>query len=108
MYVTHLANDDSNVRLAQMSELAVVVAADTASRIIVMGDFNTSVASDFTALTSIGFTMANNNDVNTSADGTWYIDNILYKGFSSLVLKAAGTPYTYISDHKMFYAEFEV
>lgn len=108
VYVTHLANADATTRQAQMSELATVVSAETASRIIVMGDFNTSVASDFTAFTSIGFTMANNNDVNTSADGTWYIDNILYKGFSSLALKAAGTPYTYISDHKMFYAEFEV
>ncbi|ROU17782.1 endonuclease/exonuclease/phosphatase family protein [Kluyvera ascorbata] len=108
VYVTHLANTDAATRQAQMTELAAIVATDSASRVIVMGDFNTSTVSDFSAFTSIGFAMANNNDVNTSADGTWYIDNVLYKGFSSLVLKGAGTPYTYISDHKMFYAEFEV
>lgn len=108
VYVTHLANNDSPTRLAQMNELAAIVNADPTPHKLVIGDFNTSTVSDFNAFTSAGFVRANNNDVNTAASGTWYIDNILYKGFSSLVLKAAGDPYVYLSDHRLFYAEFEV
>lgn len=108
IYCTHLAATDAPTRLAQMNELAAVVNADVTPRKLVIGDFNTDVASDFNAFTSAGFIRANNNDVNTATSGTWYFDNILYKGFTSLVLKGAGDPFTFISDHKMFYAEFEV
>lgn len=106
-YVTHLSHSDPDLRLAQLQTLSIAAAAEVNPRVVIMGDFNLNEPSDFATFTSKGFLLANNGDVNTATNGTWYYDNILYRG---LTLSGRGTAEYGIdvSDHLMFWAEFEV
>lgn len=106
-YVTHLSHSDPDLRLAQLQTLAIAAAAESNPRVVVMGDFNINSPSDFAAFTSRGFSLANNGDVNTATNGTWYVDNILYRGMT-LSSRGAADYGIEVSDHLMFWAEFEV
>ena len=77
-----------------------------ASRVIIIGDFNHDTSVNwFSSLTDDGFTIVNNMNYDTRNDGngSWYIDNIIIKGF--LVQDVfVTTPEQSLSDHKMLTA----
>src|SRR5699024_3387003 len=86
VYNTHLSYVSS--RAANMiQELLTAVQSETVAHIVIMGDFNVNYTF-LSVFETEGFTIANKDEFNTNnKGGTWYIDNILYKGFSSLVDK---------------------
>ena len=87
MYNVHLAASDDATRLAQLNTVAGVLNADTNIHIVLTGDFNLHLDSQFSALTNIGFTMVNNENGPNTYNGTkgyvWHMDRIFYKGFSA-------------------------
>ncbi|MGE6980106.1 endonuclease/exonuclease/phosphatase family protein [Kluyvera intermedia] len=87
MYNVHLAASDDATRLAQLNTVAGILNADTNTHIVLTGDFNLHLDSQFSALTNIGFTMVNNENGPNTYNGTkgyiWHMDRIFYKGFSS-------------------------
>ncbi len=76
------------------------------TKVIVIGDFNHDTSVDwFSPLTDDGFTIVNNMNYDTRNDGSgsWYVDNIIIKGF--LVQDVfVTTPEQSLSDHKMLTA----
>lgn len=108
IYNTHLSLDWPLAE-SMRDELIQAIKSDINSHIIVMGDFNRDDVAFFSPFISAGFARANNNQYNTNnRDGSWFIDEILYKGFSSKL--AAGIeeiPYK-LSDHKLFYLELSL
>ncbi|MGL5965638.1 MAG: endonuclease/exonuclease/phosphatase family protein [Kluyvera sp.] len=87
MYNVHLAASDDATRLAQLDTVAGILNADTNTHIVLTGDFNLHLDSQFTALTSIGFNMVNNENGPNTYNGTkgwvWHMDRIFHKGFSA-------------------------
>ncbi|EMJ7518886.1 endonuclease/exonuclease/phosphatase family protein [Providencia rettgeri] len=72
-------------------------------RVVICGDFNHDNSQWFSPLFSEGFVAVNNktyNTKNTSDGSMWYIDNVLYKGFS-VESVSVYSPHLTLSDHKM-------
>lgn len=86
-YNTHLYAYDDTIRLQQLDTIAGILQADTNTHIILTGDFNLHLDSQFAALTNIGFNMVNNQDGPNTYNGTkgweWHMDRIFHKGFSA-------------------------
>lgn len=108
IYNTHLSLDWSLAE-SMRDELIRAVQSDVNSHIVVVGDFNRDDAVFFAPFIAAGFIRSNNNQYNTNnRDGVWFIDDILYKGFSSkLTAGIQETPYK-LSDHKLFYVELSL
>lgn len=108
IYNTHLSLDWPLAE-SMRDELIQAIQSDVNSHVVVMGDFNRDDAAFFAPFIAAGFVRSNNNQYNTNnRDGAWFIDEILYKGFSSKL--AAGIqeiPYK-LSDHKLFYVELSL
>lgn len=107
VYNTHLSTEDSRI-VAMLTELKSIVSSDPSSKIVIMGDLNTQDLSLFKPFEDIGFSVVNKNDINTSVNGVWYIDNILHKGFSSQVSRGAQGNKVGLSDHKLLYVDLEL
>ncbi len=110
IFNTHLSIDESRAK-NMISELADTITSENITDpIILVGDWNISSDEAFLPLTEIGFIRANNNRYDTANNGgQWqvYIDEILYR---NITLKDQGTydiPMS-VSDHKPFFAVFEV
>lgn len=104
-YCCHTTSHTSEALLAQVQEMADIAAADTRSKVVVVGDFNTG-DSGCQALVDSGLTMLNaDGQYNTNnIGGTWYIDRIFYRGFSAHGnLRALSQPEK-LGDHKPFFA----
>lgn len=107
IFVTHLSLDAT--RRANMIKELVAAASAVSGRVIVMGDMNSTYGSgEWKGITDAGFTAVNVDDINTHPVVTWYIDNIFFKGFKSIVYKGAQDHPKGLSDHKMLIAELEV
>ncbi|HGM9835310.1 endonuclease/exonuclease/phosphatase family protein [Proteus mirabilis] len=108
IYNTHLSLDWYLAELMR-DELIQAIQSDINSHIIVMADFNRDDAAFFAPFIGAGFVRGNNEQYNTNNhDGSWFIDEILYKGFSSkLAADIQETPYK-LSDHKLFYVELSL
>lgn len=89
MYNVHLAGENATDadRIAQLNTVAGILSADTNTHIVLTGDFNLHLDSQFTALTGIGFNMVNNENGPNTYNGTkgwvWHMDRIFHKGFSA-------------------------
>ncbi len=73
------------------------------NRVVICGDFNHDNSQWFSPLFAEGFIAVNSktyNTKNTSDGSAWYIDNILYKGFSAESVSVYSPDLT-LSDHKM-------
>nr|WP_282098099.1 endonuclease/exonuclease/phosphatase family protein [Morganella morganii] len=73
------------------------------TKVIICGDFNHDNAEWFSPLFADGFSAANNRMYNTknSPDGSeWFIDNVLFKGFTMKSAEVYSPDYS-LSDHKM-------
>lgn len=73
------------------------------TKVIICGDFNHDNAEWFSPLFADGFSAANNRTYNTknSPDGAeWFIDNVLFKGFTMKSAEVYSPDYS-LSDHKM-------
>lgn len=113
VYTTHLHFNDQSLRAQQIAQLTAAAVADSEPKVIIMGDMNTPSYHEFDSILSQGFSAVNLDDINTRNDGVptnvWYYDQILYRGFSTLVSKGAiDVDPTKLSDHKPIYAELEV
>ncbi|WP_448175816.1 tail fiber/spike domain-containing protein [Morganella morganii] len=108
IYNTHLSLD-WDLADSMRDELIENIHSDTNSRIIVMGDFNRDDNDFFAPFLNSGFERSNNNKHNTNNHGgSWFIDEILFKGFSSNIESAVqDVPYG-LSDHKLFYVELSL
>lgn len=108
VYVTHLSLLKSR-RDNMLAELLTAAKAETGP-VVVMGDFDTEDMAEFAGFVSEGFTIGNNREVSThpTPPTTWYIDNILYRGFARRVSITAQEHFTGLSDHKMLIIELEV
>lgn len=76
------------------------------SKVIVIGDFNHNTTVPwFSGFTDDGFTIVNNMQYDTRNDGTgsWYIDNIIIKGFTAQDVQVLA-PEPSLADHKMLTA----
>ncbi|MCS1244878.1 endonuclease/exonuclease/phosphatase family protein [Escherichia coli] len=76
------------------------------TKVIVIGDFNHDTTGPwFSAFTDDGFTIVNNMNYDTRNDGSgsWYIDNIIIKGFTVQDVFVT-SPEQSLSDHKMLTA----
>ncbi|AUV59368.1 hypothetical protein CrRp3_cds10 [Citrobacter phage vB_CroP_CrRp3] len=108
VYNTHLSYEPTRYP-AQMQELCDAILGDQEQRIILMGDFNHDNLALFKPLTDAGFIIGNNKEFNTNnteAGGTWYIDNIVYKGFRAIERNIQECSKK-LADHKMFYVTLE-
>lgn len=110
IYNTHMSLNATK-RTQDIAQLFTAVDADAVSRVVVTGDWNTETDSDFAAFTNAGFGMINHtgefNSNNHVGDpySEWYIDRILYKGFSSVADKGVmAVPYE-MSDHRPVFVE---
>lgn len=107
VYNTHLSFVKSR-RTAMIAELISAVQSEPLQRVIIMGDFNAGYT-ELLDFESYGFTIANKDEFNTNNKGsTWYIDNILYKGFSSLIEKGVVDVPKEVADHKPLFTELEL
>ncbi|MEL7441055.1 MAG: endonuclease/exonuclease/phosphatase family protein, partial [Pseudomonadota bacterium] len=107
VYNTHLSFVQSR-RATMIAELLSAVQSETLQRVVVMGDFNAGYA-ELLGFESEGFTIANKDEFNTNNKGsTWYIDNIMYKGFSSLIDKGVVDVPEEVADHKPLFTELEL
>lgn len=109
IYNTHLALTPSRIT-AMIAELAGKLVTETASHIVLMGDWNTQIDSDFQPLLNLGFTMVNKyGELNTNnIGGTWYLDRIFHKGFSKQGdFGVFNTPVS-LGDHKPLYVDLTV
>ena len=76
------------------------------SKVIVIGDFNHDTTVPwFSGFTDDGFTIVNNMQYDTRNDGagSWYIDNIIIKGFAAQDVQVLA-PEPSLADHKMLTA----
>ena len=106
IYNTHLALEPVRYR-AMIQELATTLQTETASHVVLMGDWNTQDDTDFSPLIPLGFNMVNHyGEINTNnVGGTWYLDRIFHKGFSSQGdYGAFDTPIS-LGDHKPLYVD---
>nr|WP_225902869.1 endonuclease/exonuclease/phosphatase family protein [Morganella morganii] len=108
IYNTHLSLD-LDLADSMRDELIENIHSDTNSRIIVMGDFNRDDNDFFAPFLNSGFERSNNNKYNTNNHGgSWFIDEILFKGFPSNIESGVqDVPYG-LSDHKLFYVELSL
>lgn len=106
VYNTHMSLNPTKRNL-DIAQLFAAVNADTVSRIVLTGDWNTQTDADFNAFLNVGFGMINlYGEFNSNNHGSpWWIDRILYKGFSSVADKGVmAVPYE-MSDHRPVFAE---
>ena len=107
IFNTHMSLEEGR-RNNMMAELLKAAKAETVP-CIVMGDFNTETMSDYQGFKDAGFTLAHEREINTNAHGaTWYIDNIMYRGFARKTFVGSQDAYYNLSDHKMLICELEV
>lgn len=108
VYSLHLSTVPEN-QTTQILKIVELVNSDTASHIVLLGDWNFNDDSGFAPLTSIGFTLASaNGEINTSNYGggaTWYFDRILHRGFSSQGPVNTMTPPYELGDHKPMFCD---
>lgn len=109
IYNTHLALTPSRIT-AMIAELAGKLVTETASHIVLMGDWNTQIDSDFQPFLNLGFTMVNKyGELNTNnVGGTWYLDRIFHKGFSKQGDYGVFTTPISLGDHKPLYVDLTV
>lgn len=106
VYNTHMSLNPTKRNL-DIAQLFAAVNADTVSRIVLTGDWNTQTDADFNAFLNAGFGMINlYGEFNSNNHGSpWWIDRILYKGFSSVADKGVmAVPYE-MSDHRPVFVE---
>lgn len=106
VYNTHMSLNPTKRNL-DIAQLFAAANADTISHVVLTGDWNTQADSDFNAFLNAGFGMINlYGEFNSNNHGSpWWIDRILYKGFSSVADKGVmAVPYE-MSDHRPVFAE---
>lgn len=106
IYNTHMSTSSAR-RAVDFAALAASASAETTPFVVLMGDWNADADAEYAPLVNAGFTMLNHyGDVNTCNNGgTWYLDRILYRGFSSHGEYGAFDNPTSLGDHKAFYAD---
>ena len=109
IYVTHLSLNQTRIN-EEIAELGLAMQNDTATHIVVMGDWNTSTDTDFAPFTDHGFTMVNRfGEFNTNNVGnTWYLDRIFYKGFSAEDDRGVFDTPVSLGDHKALYVDLVI
>lgn len=106
VYNTHMSLNQTKRNL-DIAQLFAAANADTVSRVVLIGDWNTQTDADFNAFLNAGFGMINlYGEFDSNNHGSpWWIDRILYKGFSSVADKGVmAVPYE-MSDHRPIFAE---
>lgn len=101
---THLSTDPERTT-KMISELASKITEFGVDKVVVVGDMNTRKLSDFEPLEDIGFTLVNKD--------TWNdIDKILIRGVklvnSGMEKILGGSPWSYLSDHDLYFVDVEV
>lgn len=109
MVFAHLVYDEYNSKansanIAQIKEL--IEYCNGYERVVVMGDFNVEVFSDFYNFTNAGYDLAyNDENLYTYSKNTSALDNIIYKGVTVSDFTRAGTD---LSDHYAIYCTITV
>lgn len=106
VYNTHMSLDQTK-RNKDIAQLFAAAASDTISHVVLTGDWNTQSDADFSAFTNAGFGIINHyGEFDSNNHGSpWWIDRILYRGFSSVADKGVmEVPYE-MSDHRPIFAE---
>lgn len=113
VYNTHLSIDDATIAL-QVAQIAALIDADTASHIVLMGDWNSNPDSTYQPFIDRGFTMVNKNgELGTyngghAEWGQWYLDRIFHRGFSAQGNYGVLTPPRELGDHKPLFVDLTI
>lgn len=114
MYSAHLAGENATDadRIAQLTTVAGILSADTNTHIVLVGDFNLHLDAQFTAITSIGFSMVNSevgpNTYNGSKGWVWHMDRLFHKGFSAQGAWAVDEIPRELGDHKPVWVDLTI
>lgn len=106
IYNTHMSLNPTK-RNQDIAQIFAAANAENISHVVLTGDWNTQTDADFNAFLNAGFGMINlYGEFNSNNHGSpWWIDRILYKGFSSVADKGVmAVPYE-MSDHRPVFAE---
>ena len=111
-YVTHLNAYDQATRLAQLETLAIAAAADSIAHVVIAGDFNLHLDSEYTALLSRGFSMVNNengpNTYNGQQGFVYHMDRLFHRGFSAQGAWAVEEIPRELGDHKPVWVDLTI
>lgn len=101
-YTTHLSTDPARVT-NMLAELLIEVNANGGSKIVLMGDFNTSNPADLAAFESAGFTIVNKANWGSSIDRL-LVKGLTITGFNKVQILGKGSQ---LSDHDMYYVDVQ-
>lgn len=106
LVMTHLAFDNNNPQVCsdQIAELITKYAGF--DKVIFMGDWNWTNASQMDAFTSAGYTLANDGTIITYPGTDKALDNIVVRGLT--VSNPARVVTTSLSDHYPFYCDLQL
>ncbi|WP_412523969.1 endonuclease/exonuclease/phosphatase family protein [Citrobacter koseri] len=111
VYVTHL-NTDPLIISEQISQIATAVSNDTATHIVMMGDWNSHDDLTYQPFINLGFSMVNRygelNTYNGDQGWEWYMDRIFHRGFSNQGDYGVYTPPRRLGDHKPLYVDLTI
>ncbi|HBC6873017.1 TPA: endonuclease/exonuclease/phosphatase family protein [Citrobacter koseri] len=111
VYVTHL-NTDPLIISEQISQIATAVSNDTATHIVMMGDWNSHDDLAYQPFINLGFSMVNRygelNTYNGDQGWEWYMDRIFHRGFSNQGDYGVYTPPRGLGDHKPLYVDLTI
>ncbi|WP_394805268.1 tail fiber/spike domain-containing protein [Citrobacter koseri] len=113
IYVTHL-NVDLDTISSQISQISELIDSDTATHIVMMGDWNSNDDATYQPFIDRGFTMVNKNgELGTyngghTEWGQWYLDRIFHRGFSSQGDYGVLTPPRELGDHKPLWVDLTI
>ncbi|EPO4915544.1 endonuclease/exonuclease/phosphatase family protein [Citrobacter koseri] len=113
VYNTHLSIDFPTIDL-QIAQIAALIDADTATHIVLMGDWNNNDDSVYQPFIDRGFTMVNKNgELGTyngghAEWGQWYLDRIFHRGFSAQGNYGVLTPPRELGDHKPLFVDLTI
>ncbi|MDM9096093.1 tail fiber/spike domain-containing protein [Citrobacter koseri] len=111
VYVTHL-NTDPLIISEQISQIATAVSNDTATHIVMIGDWNSHDDLTYQPFINLGFSMVNRygelNTYNGDQGWEWYMDRIFHRGFSNQGDYGVYTPPRRLGDHKPLYVDLTI
>lgn len=113
IYNTHLNVAEVEIH-SQVAFIANLLESDTATHIVLMGDWNWNEDSTYQPFIDLGFTMVNKNGELGTYNGLnenwgqWYLDRIFHRGFSAQGDYGVLSPPRELGDHKPLWCDLTI